>query len=207
VAVLRGEGIDRFVDLGSGGGFPAIPLALAVPAGQFLLVESVGKKARFLDAVLAGTRLDRVGAVAPDRVESLGRVRAHRGRWPAVTARAVAGLADLIELGFPLLQPDGIVVAWKCGDPSDAAGLGGEIHAAQRALDAAAGGGSRGRPEDADGRIEVLPSLADLARRRRRPETLAAALGSHRLIVVRRGRRPLSDGWPRDPALRRRRPW
>jgi 16S rRNA (guanine527-N7)-methyltransferase len=65
-AVLRSEGVDRFVDLGSGGGFPAIPLALAVPADQLLLVESVAKKARFLHAVLAGTGLDRRGAVVTE---------------------------------------------------------------------------------------------------------------------------------------------
>ena len=82
---LRREGIDRFVDLGSGGGFPAIPLALALPADRLLLVESVGKKTRFLRVVLAAVGRELSAAIATDRAESIGRQRSDRGRWPAVT--------------------------------------------------------------------------------------------------------------------------
>ena len=59
----------------------------------------------------------------------------HRGRWPAVTARAVASLADLVELAFPLLEPGGCLVAWKRGD------IGAELASADRAV-AALGGGT-----------------------------------------------------------------
>ena len=53
---------------------------------------------------------------APVRAEALAADRRHRGRWPAVTVRAVASLGDLVELAFPLLAPGGVLVAWKRGD-------------------------------------------------------------------------------------------
>ena len=76
---------------------------------------------------------ERVG-VAATRAETLAADPGHRGRWPAVTARAVASLADLVELGFPLLAPGGVLVAWKRGHLVD------EVAAAQRAIEALGGG-------------------------------------------------------------------
>jgi 16S rRNA (guanine527-N7)-methyltransferase len=134
VAVLREGGVRRVLDLGSGGGYPGLPLALALPAERVLLVEPIGKKARFLQtAVDAVGAADRV-AVAATRAETLAADPAHRGRWPAVTARAVASLADLVELGFPLIAPNGVLVAWKRGDLVE------EVAAAQRAIEFFGGG-------------------------------------------------------------------
>ena len=177
VDVVRAARVGAFLDLGSGGGFPGIPLAAAVASTEALLIDSVGKKARFLevaaDAIGLAGRV-RVGSV---RAEALAADRRHRGRWPAVTARAVAPLAELVELAFPLLAPDGRLIAWKRGD------LDAELAAARRAIDAI-GGGS----------LEVRP-------------TALAGLAGHCLVVVRRDRRPVPDPYPREPAARRRRPW
>ena len=177
VDVVRAARVGAFLDLGSGGGFPGIPLAAAVASTEALLIDSVGKKARFLevaaDAIGLAGRV-RVGSV---RAEALAADRRHRGRWPAVTARAVAPLAELVELAFPLLAPDGLLIAWKRGD------LDAELAAARRAIDAI-GGGS----------LEVRP-------------TALAGLAGHCLVVVRRDRRPVPDPYPREPAARRRRPW
>ena len=134
VALLRGLGIDRFVDLGSGGGYPGMPLAAALPAARALLAEPIGKKADFLRTAIAATGLDGVAEAATVRAEALAGDARHRGRWPAVTARAVANLADLVELSFPLLAPGGVLVAWKRGD------LAGELAAAERAVHAMGGG-------------------------------------------------------------------
>jgi 16S rRNA (guanine527-N7)-methyltransferase len=113
LALLRRAGITEFVDLGSGGGYPGLPLAIALPAKRAILVESVAKKARFLSVAVAAVGLaDRV-AVAPTRAESLAANPAHRGRWEAVLARAVADLSELAELSLPLLRPGGLLVAWK----------------------------------------------------------------------------------------------
>jgi 16S rRNA (guanine527-N7)-methyltransferase len=134
LALLRARGADRLLDLGSGGGLPGIPLAASLPARDALLVEPVRKKAAFLEVVVAATGLgDRVG-VATARAETLALDRAHRGRWPLVTARAVASLGELVELAFPLLDRDGCLLAWKRGD------LAAELDAARRAM-AALGGG------------------------------------------------------------------
>jgi 16S rRNA (guanine527-N7)-methyltransferase len=111
--LLRQAGIDELLDIGSGGGFPGLPLAIAVPARRALLVESIAKKARFLEVAAAALGVaDRV-AVAARRAEDLAADPRHRGRWPAVVARAVAGLPELAELALPLLRTGGLLVAWK----------------------------------------------------------------------------------------------
>jgi len=132
--LLRARGVDRFLDLGSGGGFPGLPLAAAMPAAEALLVEAVAKKARFLETVVAATGLVGRVRVVADRAEALARAGQERGRWPAVTARAVGALGDLIELAFPLLRPGGHLVAWKRGD------LAAELDVARRASRALGGG-------------------------------------------------------------------
>lgn len=111
--ILKRAGVDEFLDLGSGGGFPGLPLAVALPARRALLVESVGKKARFLATVVEATSLQDRVAVAATRIETLAADPHHRGRWPAVTVRAVAQLSELVELALPLLRIGGILVAWK----------------------------------------------------------------------------------------------
>jgi len=135
VSVLRDRGIDRFIDLGSGGGYPGIPLAIALPATRALLLEPVAKKAGFLSVATNAIGLAGTIEAAAVRAEALALDGRHRGRWTAVTARAVASLAELVELAFPLLAPGGILVAWKRG------GLADELAAGQRAI-AALGGGT-----------------------------------------------------------------
>ena len=109
------------LDIGSGGGYPGLPLGLALPAGRLALVESIGKKARFLRvaAAAAAAAMAANGGVAPhiavfaERAEALGGRPEHRGRWDIVTVRAVGDLGTLAELGLPLLRPGGWLVAWK----------------------------------------------------------------------------------------------
>ena len=122
------------LDLGSGGGYPGLPLAVALPASRALLVESVGKKAAFLETVVAATGLGARVGVAVARAESLAADPRHRGRWAAVTSRAVGSVADAAELAFPLLRTDGCAITWK-RLPVDA-----ELEAAERAVDGLGGG-------------------------------------------------------------------
>lgn len=145
VAVLRELGVDRFLDLGSGGGYPGIPIAAALPAARALLVEPIRKKAGFLSVVTTATSLASTIEAAPVRVEALASDTRHRGRWPAITARAVASLGELVELAVPLLEPGGILVAWKRGDiEAEAAG-------AERAMAALGGGSLERRPVEVPG--------------------------------------------------------
>ncbi len=134
LSILGDRGIDRFIDLGSGGGYPGIPIAVALPAARALLLEPVAKKAAFLSAAASATGLAGTVEAAAVRAEALALDRRHRGRWPAVTARAVASFAELVELAFPLLAPGGILVAWKRGEVS------GELAAGHRAIEALGGG-------------------------------------------------------------------
>lgn len=137
VPLLRARGIDALVDLGSGGGFPGLPIAIALPARRAVLVDSVAKKARFIATVASALGLDdRVEAFA-GRVETLAADRRHRERWPAVVARAVGALPELVELALPLLAPGGLLVAWKRRH------VDAELAAAAPALEALGGG----RPE------------------------------------------------------------
>jgi 16S rRNA (guanine527-N7)-methyltransferase len=113
VGVLRVRDVDAFVDVGTGGGYPGLPVALALPARRALLVESVGKKVRFVTTAIDALGVaDRVEAWT-GRAEALAADPAHRGRWPGVLVRAVADLADVAEVALPLLAPGGILVAWK----------------------------------------------------------------------------------------------
>jgi 16S rRNA (guanine527-N7)-methyltransferase len=140
LSVLAERGADRYIDLGSGGGYPGLPIAAALPAARALLLEPVGKKAAFLSVAIAAAGLGETVEAAPVRAEALAVDVRHRGRWPAVTARAIAGLAELVELAFPLLGPGGCLVAWKRGD------IGPEVAAAERAIAALGGGDLDVRP-------------------------------------------------------------
>ena len=172
---MRALGAARFLDLGSGGGIPGIPLAAALPSERAVLAEPIAKKARFLQTALAATGLDGRVEVAASRAESLAADPRHRDAWPAVTARAVARLDELVELAFPLLAAGGSLIAWKRGN------LATELRAGDHAV-AALGGGE----------LRVV-------------DVHLAGLPDHRLVVATRtGRVP--DGFPRDPASRRRHP-
>ena len=98
-------GGSRVADLGSGGGVPAIPLAIFRPDLHFTLVESTQKKANFLEAVALRLGLANV-SVAADRAEQVARGPA-KGTFDAVTARALARLSVLVPLAAPLLRPGG----------------------------------------------------------------------------------------------------
>ena len=96
-------------DLGSGGGFPGLVLAAALPQAAVALVESVGRKAEFLDRAATVMGLTNVRAVNA-RAEAWP---AGIGRFDAVTARALAPLGVVLEYAAPLLRPGGVAVAWK----------------------------------------------------------------------------------------------
>jgi 16S rRNA (guanine527-N7)-methyltransferase len=134
VEPLRARGVKSLVDLGSGGGYPGLPLAVALPADRTLLVDSVGKKAAFLETVVEATGVAGRVRVTAERGEALAADPRHRERWQAVTSRAVGTIADNVELGFPLLRPGGCAVVWK-RLPLDA-----ELEAARHAVDALGGG-------------------------------------------------------------------
>jgi 16S rRNA (guanine527-N7)-methyltransferase len=96
-------------DLGSGGGFPGLALAIALPSARVALVESVGRKCTFLAAAAGELGLANVEVVNA-RAEAW---EAGLGAQDLVVARALAALAVLLEYAAPLLEPGGLLVAWK----------------------------------------------------------------------------------------------
>lgn len=112
---LRGGHLDgplRTLDLGTGGGFPALPLAIVRPELALTPLDSVRKKIEFVRSAAQALGLTQVTPQV-GRAETLGRDPAHRERYDRVVARAVAPLPVLAELGLPLLQVGGRFVAQK----------------------------------------------------------------------------------------------
>lgn len=101
------------VDIGSGGGVPALPLAIIFPELRFTLVEATGKKVEFLRHAATTLGLKNVDVVK-GRAETLGQDhRVHREKYDLGTARALGHLAVLAELLGPLLRPGAIMLAIK----------------------------------------------------------------------------------------------
>jgi len=114
LAMLPFVGDGALADLGTGPGLPGIPLAIARPQLQVTLVESNGKKARFLREAVRTLQL-RNARVAESRIESLDEPAA----YDAITARALATLPLIVELGGPLLKPTGRLLAMKGARPDE----------------------------------------------------------------------------------------
>jgi len=102
--------IGRVIDIGSGGGLPAIPLALAMPRVQFTLLEANTRKCAFLERVAATLNLRNV-AVAAGRAEEFGHQAALREQFDRAISRAAAPPAVLLELALPFVRPGGDLVA------------------------------------------------------------------------------------------------
>lgn len=103
---------NDIVDVGSGGGFPGIPLAIANPSGKFTLVEADLKKSDFLRLVVRELLLENVEVVR-ERAETFGQCEKGREKFDVAVARAVAGLNILAEFALPLVRVGGVFIAWK----------------------------------------------------------------------------------------------
>jgi 16S rRNA (guanine527-N7)-methyltransferase len=103
------RGAKRIADLGSGGGFPGLVLAIALADARVVLVESVGRKVAFLRRAVERLQLANAEAVQARAEEWPEGVGAH----DLVTARALAPLSVLVEYAAPLLAMGGSLVAWK----------------------------------------------------------------------------------------------
>jgi len=124
---LKPRSGDRMVDVGSGAGFPGLPLKIVIPSLQVTLVEATGKKAEFCRHVVEGLALESV-TVEHARAEDVGQMAEHRQMYHWGVARAVAHLQVLAEYLMPLLRLGGRAVAQK-GETGPA-----EAHAAGGAL-------------------------------------------------------------------------
>lgn len=115
---LRGAGLLpagatlRVADLGTGAGFPGVPLRIAEPALRLTLIEANGRRCEFLRELLAALELPDV-VVVQARAEEAGRDPALREQFDLVVARALAALPVLIEYALPLLRDGGLLASPK----------------------------------------------------------------------------------------------
>lgn len=107
------EAGSAVADVGSGGGAPGLPLAIALPGLRFTLIESTGKKAAFLERASSSLGLTNVEVLA-ERAETVGR-SARRETFAAATARAVGPLRVVAELVLPLARVGGRALLIKGG--------------------------------------------------------------------------------------------
>ncbi|MEO6350159.1 MAG: 16S rRNA (guanine(527)-N(7))-methyltransferase RsmG [Candidatus Limnocylindrales bacterium] len=192
IRILTRGRATSVLDIGSGGGFPGLPLAAVLPAHRAVLVDSIGKKARFLNVAAravagllggagsAGSAVE-ITALA-ERAEDLADAPDQRERWDVVAARAVGTVAELAEIGLPLARVRGHVVIWK-RDAGDGL-LAREVADARRIAQACGGGAPR---------IVTLTAAEQVG------------LEGHCLVVIEK-RRATPDRYPRQPGERRRAP-
>ena len=113
VPFLASAEAKRVIDVGSGGGLPGLPLAIAMPDVRFTLLEATGKKAAFLEETIAALGIANA-RVVNERAETAGQDHhAHRAHYDAVVARAVARINTLAELTVPFAREGGSVLLIK----------------------------------------------------------------------------------------------
>lgn len=101
----------RILDVGSGAGFPGIPIKIAIPELDVVLLDASKKRVAFLNHVIGALKLDKITAVH-GRAEELGHSQ-YREAFDAVVSRAVAPLRVLCEYCIPFLRPGGFFLSYK----------------------------------------------------------------------------------------------
>ena len=102
----------RIMDMGSGGGFPAIPLKILAPSVSFTMVDSVRKKVNFMNHVVRQLTLEDIQAVH-SRVEDLATSPDHANTYDAVISRGFTALDAFADLALPMLNDGGCIYALK----------------------------------------------------------------------------------------------
>lgn len=115
---LRKHKVTSLIDIGTGAGFPGIPLKILDPQLKLVLVESIEKKARFCQHILDTLQLQDAQVVV-ERAEAVGQNAAHREQYDCAVARAVAVLPVLLEYLLPLVRVGGIAIAQKSAAVED----------------------------------------------------------------------------------------
>lgn len=169
---------ELLADIGSGAGFPGLVLAAALPATRVDLIESVGRKAAFIERAIETAGLENARSINVRSEEWAKRPPPEGGRelYDVVTARAVGRLSTLAELASPLLHEGGTLVAWK------------------------------GR-RDAEEEAELARASERVAMRPERISAAAAESGfRHRHLHLLRKAGPTPAGLPRRPGMAKKRP-
>ena len=125
--ILQSESTHSLIDIGSGAGFPGLPLKIVFPSLHITLLEATGKKVEFLKHIITQLKLSDARAIH-GRAEELAHDPAHREKYDAAVARAVADLATLLEYALPFVRVGGVFIAQKGVE------VGEEVQRAERAI-------------------------------------------------------------------------
>ena len=115
ICTVLPDNVKSICDLGTGAGFPGIPMAIAYPNIQFTLIDSLNKRVKFLEEVVAKLGLTNVSLIHA-RAEEAGRNKLYREQFDLVVSRAVANISTLSEYCLPLVAVGGKFISFKSGD-------------------------------------------------------------------------------------------
>lgn len=131
LALVRGVDMSRIetlIDVGTGAGFPGIPLKIAFPHLHITLMDSLNKRIKFLQEVIDACGLEQIEAVH-SRAEDLARKEDYREQFDLCVSRAVANLNTLSEYCMPFVKEGGSFVSYKAGAAED------EVQGAKKAIE------------------------------------------------------------------------
>lgn len=117
----------KILDMGTGAGFPGVPLKIAFPEIEITLADSLNKRIKFLDEVIGELGLEKVTTIHA-RAEELARDKEHRESYDLVVSRAVANLSTLGEYCIPFVKMGGNFISYKSGEVDE------EVNAAEKAI-------------------------------------------------------------------------
>lgn len=123
IPYLKDMGIElnndlRIIDIGTGAGFPGLPLKIMIPDAEFTLLDSLNKRVGFLNEVISELNLKQINAVH-GRAEDLAADKMYREKYNLCVSRAVANLSTLSEYCLPFVKKDGFFISYKAGDSEE----------------------------------------------------------------------------------------
>lgn len=113
--ILKLDDIKAVMDVGTGAGFPGMPLKIIYPDLKITLLDSLNKRVRFLNEVIRQLELKNIDAIH-GRAEDIGKNENYREKYDLCVSRAVANLATLSEYCMPFVRVGGVFVSYKSGD-------------------------------------------------------------------------------------------
>lgn len=113
--VINLKEIQSVIDVGTGAGFPGIPLKITFPHLKVTLLDSLNKRVRFLDEVICDLGLENVDTIH-GRAEDIGKKEKYREQYDLCVSRAVANLATLSEYCLPYVKIGGVFISYKSGN-------------------------------------------------------------------------------------------